>query len=485
MLRRIVLLFSLLLLFLPGWSASKMLSWSLDGIRVEGRGDSLAVSLDWSIKDWNVAPSKAMVFSPVVKNGDRMVSLTPVAVYGQKVAQQVDRRLASGSEEEYSVVDVSSPVRFSTEDVFPYREWMDTVRVILTVSEWSRSTGLVLMSISQKGEYIRPEEPDAFVFPIYLAEPAEDNLLFRDLTLEAPVHFSGKSVKYDPYYESNDFGMEEFRRKVMAFSSTRDYAVRSSSLVLTVPPEGNVRENVKLSRSRVAAVYGYLYREGLFRTVQPSRIGGGEDWEGVLRWVRNGRFGGDEELVSILSCDLSGDAKAQKLRLEKPVLWDILSSDCLPFLGKVEYNVSFKSLVFTSPESIVPYFERMPEALSAKDFWVLSSQYSFGSAKWLDVIRTGAELHPECPELSLDAFYGLMDAKEFNAASVFLRNMGESDRALYATAYWFYWMERYDECLDVLSKLQYKELKYGDIYDRALPYIKWHTNRVRWVKWNP
>lgn len=482
---RVVFCFLLALSVLPGRAAPKMLSWSLEGIRVEGRGDSLAVTLDWSINDWNISPSRAVVFSPVLKNRDRMVSLTPVAVYGRKAAQQVDRRLASGSEDEYSVVDVSSPLRFSTEDVFPYQEWMDTVRVILSVSDWSRGSGLVLMATSQKGEYIRPEEPEPFVFPIYLAEPMDDNLLFRDLTISAPVHFSGKSVKYDPDFAENDEGMEEFRRKVKALSSTRDYAVRSSSLVLTVPPEGKAKESVKLSRNRVSSVYSYLYRQGLFRIVQPSRIGGGEDWDGALRWVAESRYSGDDEAVAILSRDTSGDAKAQRLRVEKPVLWDILKTDCFPTLGKVEYNVSFKSLSFSSAEAMFPYFESMPEALSPKDFWFLSGEYSFGTPQWLDVMRTGADLYPECPELNLDVFYGLMDAKEFNAAAMYLRNVGVDSRALYATAYWFYWMGRYDECLDILSRLQFKELKYGDIYDRALPYIKWHTNRIRWVKWNP
>lgn len=483
--RRIALSLFLLLPVLSGLAAPKMLSWSLDGIQIEGRGDSLAVTLDWSIKDWNISPARAIVFSPVLRNGDRMVSLTPVAVYGRKAAEQVDRRLASGSEDEFSVVDVSSPVRFSTEDVFPYQEWMDSVRVILSVSDWSRSSGLILMSTSHKGQYIRPGEPEAFVFPVFLAEPADDNLFYRDLTIEAPVHFPGKSVKYDPDFGDNDAGMEEFRRKVKALSSSRDYEIRSSSLVLTVPPEGNAKESVKLSRNRVSSLYSYLYRQGLFRTVQPSRIGGGEDWGGALRWIGEGRYSGDDELIAILSGNSSGDNKAKTLRLEKPFLWDILRSDCFPSLGKVEYNVSFKSLRFSSPGAVVSYFERMPETLSPKDFWYLSGEYSFGTPQWLDVIRTGADLYPGCPELNLDVFYGLMDVKKYYAASVYLRNAGEDDRALYAMAYWLYWMERYDECLEILSKLQFRELKYGDIYERALPYIKWHVNRVRWVKWNP
>lgn len=471
---------------LEGLSApQKSLGWSLDGIEVEGRGDSLAVLLTWSFKDWNVAPAKAMVFSPALRKGNSFVSLTPVSVYGRKAAQQAGWVKASGDPQEVSVVDVSAPVKITTVDVFPMRDWMDTVKVTLEVRDWSKRDGLVIRSSSQRAAFLKPERPADFRFPWNDREPARRYRQYVDLVYTVPVRFDGLSQKFEPEGIKEADGMDRFVSRVLTFSSSKRFSVRSSSLVLTVPPTGVSKESVKLSRARVQSFYQYLYRQGAFRSNQPQRIGGGEDWDGVREWVARSRYSGDPQLTEILSWEGRADAKAGAIRDGKPVVWGILVEDCFPYQGRVTYNVSIKKPEFPNASSVRAFYQEAPETLEPHDFWMLARDYDLGTERWLEVVRTGADLFPDDPALNLDAAFGLMEEGRFNEASVYLRNADGDPDAPYAFVVWLYGMGRYDECADLLVELGSKTDAYDALLESAVPFIRWQTNRVKWERYYP
>lgn len=465
-------------------AAPKQFSWSLDSMDVEGRGDSLAVTLVWSFHNWEIAPQKAVVLSPSLRNGERFASLTPVSVYGRRAALQPGLPPASGVAAERSVTDLTEPVTLRVEDVIPYSEWMDTVRVSLSVSEWSRRDGLVLRSNSQRGVFVRPARPADPEFPWAPFEPAPEPDGFIDLSYSVPVSFPEGSSKFEISLQDTDL-WEGFVSKVKAFSSSGDFAVRSSSLELTVPPTGISKESVKLSVSRVKSVYSFLAGSGCFRYEKADRVGGGDDWDGVREWVSRSRFVGDERLMEILSWEGKNDAKAGALRDEKPVIWEMLSESCFPSLGRVEYIVYIRRPQFADPGFVEPFYESVPETLSAHDFWYLSTLYEVGSPQWRDIVCTGAGFHPEDRELNLDAAFALMDAGRLNAASEYLRNAGMDDRARYAYAVWLYRMDRYDESIRIMEQLRRRSVVYGPVMDAAVPFIRWQKNLVKWERYYP
>ena len=485
--RRLLLLVPALLLagVLCRGAGPKTFTWSLDGMRVEGRGDSLYVALTWTFSDWNIPAAKAMVFSPALRNGEKVATLTPVSVYGRKAATATPHMVASGNRSEVAVLNVMQPVRITVEDLIPRSEWMDTVKVSLTVSEWSKHDGLVLRSTSQRAVFYRPPAPDDPEFPWDVLEPEERPEMFIDLSFRAPLHFDGASVKFDPYFNGNREALEPFIAKVESFGSSSTFAVRSSSLVLTVPPQGVQKESVKLSRSRVASVYDYLRKTGLFQKNTPERIGGGEDWDGVSKWVMGTKYKGDERLMEILSWEGTTDAKAGALRREKTFVWDILREQCFPALGYVEYNVSFRQPTFNIPGFVRSVYDTVPEALGPRDFWYLATESETGSPEWLEIICTGADLNPYDTALNLDAAFGLMDEGSVDAAAPYLRNAEGDPRAQYAFASWLYRKGRYDECIARLEAIRQRTRQQEAILQAVAARWRWETYNVAWERYYP
>ena len=479
-----------LLLSVPGRlaGASAPFVWSLDAIAVRGRGDSLSVSLTWTFRNWNVEPSKAVVFAPSVRSGERSVPLRPVSVYGRKAAQLSSRPFASGNARECSVLEIVPDESFTTVDVFPKQDWMDTLKVCLSVYDWSRRGGLVLKSTSQRAAFCKPPRPDDPSFPWSLLVPFDDPSETRELVFSAPVSFEGNRMDISNMKMDRVDEYLLFQEKVKEVSSTRRFTVRQSELTLTAAPCGDAKAATKQTRTRVNAVYSYLQKTGLFRVHVPRCTGGGEDWKGVADWVGTSRFRDDERLREILSLNLGPEYAFEALGREKPAAMEALGKDCFPYLDRITYRAVIRPAKFREPKFIQPVYDKVPEALSAKDFWTLSSDYRKGSDQWTDILLTGALLHPEDGRLNYDAAMALLDSGTTAGVVPLLRNLGSpesgglSAEGEYAYAVWLFRSGRLAEALERLGRLKDKSVFYRSVWEQAAPFIDWYTDRVDWVR---
>ncbi len=475
------------LLSLVAFSAApRSLGWSVEGVRIIGGGDSLRVRVLWAFNDWEMDGNKAMVFAPSIVNGEHRATLRPVTVYGKRLVGDAYRVVASGNIAELAVVDLSKPVMVLTEDVLPRREWMDTVRVVLSVSEWARRSGLVLRSTSQRGVFTRPAEPARPVFPWTPLVPEEDRSERREQEFEAPVAFDPESSKYDAYLGDNGYALDGFYDRLQFLTSGKEISVLSSELAVTVPPMGDENAELKLSGARVQSLYSYFRKRGAFRVRVPVRKAGGADWEGVSDWVSNSRFSGDQRLREILSLDLGSGYIWEALSREKPAAMEEMGRDCFPGLSRVYYRFTYKVPRFEGPAAIEKVASVVPEILSARDFWRLVSLEESGSDAWLDALVASSKYHPEDRAFNYDIAMALMDRGAFNRAVPFVRGVGTlSDEGLYAFGVWLFGMGRYDEALSVFESLKGRSSAYVTLFDAVKLYADWKLSRVEWERFYP
>lgn len=463
-------------------AVEKPLAWSLDKIEVVGRGDSLSVTFSWTVSNWEMPENKAVVMMPALRGVMGELALRPVAVYSRKLAMDEKTPLASGRRNELSIRNVPHKISFKTSDVLPRQSWMDTVRLSLSVYEWSKRDGLVLRATSQRGTFVRPKRPEDAQFPWTMKVPERATGSFREVEIECPVDFEDGFYRFDIDYGGNSAEMESFLSKVKALSSSKRFEVRSSSLILTVPPEGNPKESLKLSKNRVNSVYSYMSKQGAFKVYQPAKVGAGEDWDGVTEWVSRSAFQDDARLQEILSWSGREAEKLETISREKPAAWEEIFKRCIPYLGSVKYSVSYRPLSFSQSRFVIPVYDEMPEFLLPYDFWYLASSYGQGTPEWLEVMMTGASLHPENEALNMDVVMALIQAGRVNTASEYLRNVGSSVEGKYVYAVWLYNAGRYDEALELLEFLKDKGSMYMEVWMMAEPFISWYTGNVAWER---
>lgn len=483
--RRLLLTVIAVCLLSLGWSAfavpARSVRYSIDGIRIAGEGDVLSVSVTWSFEGWNVADGKAIVYSLSLKHGDYSCGLRPVVVYGRKAARQASELVASGRSDELAVVDLSSKQTFTVTEEIAYREWMDTVKVLLSVSEWSKGPGLVLRSSAQKGCYAKPAMPPAFDFePAYL-EPERFIGTYRKADISVPVLFDGDSQVFDLAYSENSSSMARLVPFLRSVTSSGRFSLSGSELSLTIAPGGSGKTLQKRSKARLQSLYQFLQKKGAFlSSSKPSLVSGDEDWDGVRAWVERSRYGSDARLMEILSMDPESADIGSLVSREKPAVWDVLVKDCFPYRGSVRFSFSYKPLAFSSPSAVAPVFNEIPEVLSPWDFWYLSTLFSEGSPEWLEVIVKGAELNSDSVELNYDAGMGLCLSGAPMRATEFLRHCGDDIKYKYLYVVWLYKLRRFDECAELLDYLAEHGSFYESVYENAIPFIDWVTNYVDW-----
>lgn len=454
--------------------------YSIDRIRVQGCGDSLRVSVSWTFRDWNIDDRRAMVFQMTLKGGGHTLNLRPVCAYGRKAARNVAFLRASGRRDEVSVRDISRPVTVVVTDYFPYDKGLDTLNLFLTVSTWKRNSSPMQLSYGLRGSYVKPPEPEfaGFEARVYVPDEGPE---WRSYSLDAPVRFDGSSVKFD---SSVNGGTEEMVLRLRSLTGYRQLSFRDASLTLYCSYSGDGEDYGKLSRSRCQNFYTYLSRQGAVSRFKLARNGGGFDWDGVREWIARSRYSDDVRLLEIASWTESDRDKLAALRKEKPRAWEDIQRHCFPSVGRVVFRTDYKAFSFASPSAVLEVYRDMPELLAPRDFWYLSTLYDRGTAEWMDVTLAGAELYPDCWQLSCNAVQGLLDRDAAREASPFLRNIGGTPEGRYVTAVWCYAVGRYDECVGILEDLRDEGGAYADAFDRVVPFVDWVTNYVEWKKVN-
>lgn len=458
--------------------------WTVESVSIKGEGDSVRVSLGWRVSGTEVAPTRAVVLSPVLQHGNARVSLTPVSFYGRKTLS-LSGGPVSGNVRERRFEDMVSGVTFLTEDVIPYREWMDTVSLAVSTYEWVKGSGLSTASFRQLGNYVKSPRPDDPDFPMpYEAPLAEEGQVGR-FRIGAPAHFREDSALVDEAGMEGDSLFRSFAEELRAFTSSPKVTIRSGELRCYVPPEGTPAQSDILSRNRSNSVYEYLRSGGAFRYGRPSRVGRGEDWDGFRDWTASTWYGGDTRLMEILSGGYNDRERLSLIRREKPVFWEEADRLCRPSLSRVEYEAVFRRPVFTVAEMIRDYFQEVPGVLSALDFWRYASLYPEGSDYWLDVLMAGAYYHSDDVRLNRSVAACLTQRGAFGRAAVYLRNCGDDDMSVYAYALWLYGQGRYGETLEILQDLSYRSEFFERVWEKSAPMVRWYNNGAGWVRYYP
>lgn len=480
-----VLVSALLVQLAPPLFASRALpkrelDYSIDGFYVKGCGDSLLVSVSWTFRNWEIADRKAIVFEMALKGGGRTINLKPVSVYGRAAARSSTFMKASGHRNEVTVRDLSKPVSLTVSEYFPYDAKLDTLKLYLTVSEWNRNIGLMQLSYGQKGSFVKPSEPE---FPGFRADIFEPDIQYGDrhFSVSAPVVFEGSSYQYD---SSINPEAQEFVQKLRTLVGFKDISFRNSRLIVYCGYSGDGEDYMKISKNRCQNLYTYLTRQCTLSRMRVTRDGGGFDWNGIADWVRKSRFMSDRRLLEIVDWDMPDRDRLVAMRKEKPRAWEEMSKRCFPTLGRAVFETDYTEFPFKSPDDVRAVYLVMPELLTPHDFWYLSTLYDHSSAEWLDVVLTGANLHPECWELSCNAVEGLLERDAVREASVYLRNIEGTSQGRYVIAAWCYAAGKYDECVDILEDLREEGGDFIYEYSKLVPFIDWTTNFVEWKRVN-
>lgn len=461
----------------------KDLGWSCEVASVEGQGDSLRVSLTYTINDWNVDPSKAVVLSASLRNGQSIATLRPVSIYGKKIAMQAHRILASGNRNEVTVASVTKKLQFSVVDVVPVRDWMDTVSVFIENCEWSKRGGLMQKSLRQLDKFVKPARPEwTPTWKTLEPEPWRGDM--REIVVSVPIAFDEGSTKFDQFLNGNRHELDDILPLLKALTSSKRFVVRKASMKCYAAPKGDDKSVLALTKKRVQSVYSFLNRSGAFRYITPVRDGAGSDWAGTVKWMEESDFADESMVREILSSSLPVDEKIIAMKRHCPRQWAAVDSLCFPKLERIEFAFTFRPISLTSADFVRPLYVEDPRLIVPHDFYLLAMDAGIDDDRWLDAMLDGARLWPRVPELNLNAAYGLIRIGQYGLASEFIRNAGDGVWSDYVMGLWHCARGEWMAAEEIFSRLEQKDSNplFRETHDKVRDIFLWEEGYVPWSK---
>lgn len=463
-----------------GYCAASPSKCNLVNVSITGLGENLSVTLDWLVYGADVPGCDAVIYEPVIRGGDaEELYLTPVVSYSSRLAKEKEL-LASGDPRELKVMFLNEGEVFSSKDLLERKSWMDNIRLYVNVYTWSKRNGKRFLSSSIRGRYSRPRRPGDPVFPWDPVVPVEDRKIMREGQYRTPFVFSGSSSKVDLTIDGNKDALDSLSNRLKYLTSEKKFNVSDLSIIVYLSPDIEVSSGFVYGKACAKSLQGVLQSRGCFKYIKPEIVDGMIDMGSVRKWFIDSDYANDRRLHDLI---FSGDDKVKEsLRREKPGAWDYMCESVFPPLRRVVVSYNFQKKRETSYDFASEIASTFPGLLSPLDIWLLSSRYEYGSEDWISVVEKYIQYCPEDSALCKDLTMAYIQLDNPRAASSYVRHCGADDQGKYVYAVWLYNMERYEECLEILSELKEKSALYSGIWNVANTYITWLLGYGDWVK---
>lgn len=411
--------------------------WDIDGAKLSREGDRLfKVDFNLDLDKLNVPSEEAVLFTPVLYNGNDSIELRAIGIYGRNRYFHYQRRgtgMLSGSDDETVIKNADRPDHIDYSNIIEYMPWMNGSRLKVKAECYGCCFTLLGENSKEKGRFM---EPDFKIAPKYVFEPG-DSVITGELDGSARVQFivdkwDLHSDKFDNYRE-----LGKITHSIDTVKNDPDLTITEVWLKGFASPEATWQHNTMLAKNRTQAVKDYIqnlykFAPGIIQTdYQP------EDWAGLREWVDNSNIPNRQAILDIIDEPVADpntgwDAKENKLRRLYPADRKMLLNTVYPPLRHTEYKIKYKVRKFIDKEEIRRVMRTNPRRLTLNDFNIAADGYAPGSPEFVEVYEIAAGIYPDSPLANLNSANAALQAGNIQLAETRLAKAGDYPEANYS-----------------------------------------------------
>lgn len=446
----------LLLSVLAGLGVTAMAQKAEDhpagNVRMERNGEYMAVTMDLDLKDIKVRNDRALVLTPVISNGDSLVSLRSVGIYSHNrwyYYQRNGETMITGADE-ISWKESQKPETVAYETVVPYEEWMNGSRLELICGEYgccrkliSSTTSNALASYEEKAPYI-----PGFIYVRPQAEPRKTRFINGTAYIGFPVN---ETVIY-PGFQNNLNELGKIRATIDSVRNDSDVTINAMSIKGFASPESPYANNQRLAKGRTQAVKKYVDDLYSFAPDFISVSSEPEDWEGLRHFVDASSLPNRKAILEIIDSDREPDNKEWKIKSEYKEDYRYMLDHFYPYLRHSDYVIEYTIRSYSDPAEIGRIMKKRPQNLSLNEFHVYAQTLEPGSPEFIEVFETAVRMYPEDEIANLNAANTAMARGDMINAVRYLDKAGTSPEAIYAIGVCAFLTGNLDDAREMMEK---------------------------------
>jgi outer membrane protein OmpA-like peptidoglycan-associated protein len=422
-------------------------------VRMARNGEYMAVTMDLDLKDIKVRNDRALVLTPVISNGDSLVSLQSVGIYSHNrwyYYQRNGETMITGADE-ISWKESQKPETVAYESVVPYKEWMNGSRLELICGEYGccrklieSTTSDALASYEEKAPYI-----PGFIYVRPQAEPRKTRFINGTAYIGFPVN---ETVIY-PGFQDNLNELGKIRATIDSVRNDSDVTINAMSIKGFASPESPYANNQRLAKGRTQAVKKYVDDLYSFAPDFISVSSEPEDWEGLRSFVDASSLPNRKAILEIIDSDREPDNKEWKIKSEYKEDYRYMLDHFYPYLRHSDYVVEYTIRSYSDPAEIALIMKKRPQNLSLNEFHVYAQTLEPGSPEFIEVFETAVRMYPEDEIANLNAANTAMSRGDMNNALRYLDKAGNSLEAEYARGVYEFLHENYNAAKEIFEKV--------------------------------
>lgn len=430
-------LFSMIIMFV--WATSIMVAAECDHdaiqptqVRMEKQGALMAVNMKLDLQSLQVPSNKAVVITPVIRNGADYQELTSVGVYGKRRYIQYQRvygGMVTG-EDELSFKASKAPADYSYSQVIPFKDWMKGASLELHVEEYGCCRSLLCDNTSEPLASFA-QISDVPVQPAFIM-PKTESVKRRQLAGRAYIDFPVNKTVIYPDYRRNPIELAKIKATIDSIKGDEDITVKALSLKGYASPESSWANNTRLAKGRTLALKDYVMKLYHFKSSSINTSYEPEDWAGLKAYVEKSNINNKDAILAIINSGMEPDAREWKLKTTYPQEYRFLLDHVYPGLRHCDYVIEYDIRSYSDVSEIAQVFKTHPQKLSLKELYLLANTYPKDSQDYADVFETAARMYPTDTTANLNAANCALTRGDLVAAERYLAKSGNTPQAAYA-----------------------------------------------------
>lgn len=385
------------------------------------QGESLYINMQMDMRNLKVSNDRTLTLTPVLTGPDNNVVLPEIVINGRRRQKAYLRAMtldkATNMEIPYNTQEVLNYTQ-----VIPYEPWMENA--YLNLEEDLCGCGghqevltqeMIMNGVSTETKRLAALQP----VPSYI-QPKAEVVKARSEQYEAHLDFPvGKSVIL-PDFMNNQTELRNIREMFNKVQNDKKLTITGVYIEGFASPEGPLKLNEQLSKSRAEALKKYLSVHEQIPANLYNVSFGGENWEGLVKALEASNTKEKTEFLNIIrnTSDIAR-RKEEIKRVGGGAPYRTMLKELYPALRKVNCRIDYTIANFKVDEG-KEIIKTQPQYLSLNEMYLVANSYPKGGDDFIKVFDIAVRMYPDDEVANLNAAAVALSKKDLPDARKYL-----------------------------------------------------------------
>lgn len=385
------------------------------------QGESLYINMQMDMRNLKVSNDRTLTLTPVLTGPDNNVVLPEIVINGRRRQKAYLRAMALDKVTNMEIPYNTQEVLNYTQ-VIPYEPWMENA--YLNLEEDLCGCGghqevltqeMIMNGVSTETKRLAALQP----VPSYI-QPKAEVVKARSEQYEAHLDFPvGKSVIL-PDFMNNQTELRNIREMFNKVQNDKKLTITGIYIEGFASPEGPLKLNEQLSKSRAEALKKYLSVHEQIPANLYNVSFGGENWEGLEKALEASNTKEKTEFLNIIrnTSDIAR-RKEEIKRVGGGAPYRTMLKELYPALRKVNCRIDYTIANFKVDEG-KEIIKTQPQYLSLNEMYLVANSYPKGGDDFIKVFDIAVRMYPDDEVANLNAAAVALSKKDLPDARKYL-----------------------------------------------------------------